>query len=143
MTVVSWLGLFGVTGLVATLQGLANLFPRRLSPAKAAELGVKGTDGWMVLYYVREALHPPVAGQRFDRFTPAMRAVLGHAKQEALERSHAFVTPDHLLLGVLRDEDGVAVAELALIVGDTGVCHTPLRTLPALWPTMKPHVRWT
>src|SRR5205807_10266456 len=30
MTVVAWLGLFGVTGLVATLQGLANLFPRRL-----------------------------------------------------------------------------------------------------------------
>jgi putative hemolysin len=137
MTVVSWLGVFGVTGLVATLQGLANLFPRRLSPARAAEHGVTGTDGWMVLYFVREALHLPVARQRFDRFAPAMRAVLRHTQQEALERGHAYVTPDHLLLSLLRDEDGVAVAELALIVGDTGVCHTPLRTLPALWPTMK------
>lgn len=45
-------------------------------------------------------------------FTPRARAVLRHAAEEALRLSHNFVGTEHLLLGLLDDEEAVAAKVL-------------------------------
>ncbi|MBL1072778.1 ATP-dependent Clp protease ATP-binding subunit [Nocardia sp. 2] len=49
----------------------------------------------------------PNAG--FARFTPRARAVVVGSQEEARNRSHAEITPAHLILGLLADPDSVAV----------------------------------
>lgn len=45
---------------------------------------------------------------RFDKFTERARLVLGHAQEEAQRRNQNLIGPDHLLLGLLREEEGLA-----------------------------------
>src|SRR5207249_11566358 len=49
---------------------------------------------------------------RFDRFTEHARRVLQYAHEEALRYSHSYIGPEHILLGLVRDEDGVAASVL-------------------------------
>ena len=60
-----------------------------------------------------------VKGQRvsgssdpFDKFTERSRKVLSFAKQEAEELGHSYVGTEHLLLGIVREGEGVAATVL-------------------------------
>ncbi len=48
----------------------------------------------------------------FERFTDRARRVLVLAQDEARLLSHGFIGTEHLLLGLIREEDGVAAAAL-------------------------------
>ena len=50
---------------------------------------------------------------RFDRFTERARHVLQLAQHEAERLNHDYLAGEHLLLGILREGQGVAVAVLA------------------------------
>ena len=45
---------------------------------------------------------------RFDRFTDSARRVLATAQEEARRLQHGFLGTEHLLLGLLHEDDGVA-----------------------------------
>ncbi len=45
---------------------------------------------------------------RFDKFSERARHVLTLAQEEAQLRNHTFIGTEHILLGLLREEDGVA-----------------------------------
>ena len=45
---------------------------------------------------------------RFDRFSPQARKVLSLAQEEAQRFQHNYIASEHLLLGLLRQQDGLA-----------------------------------
>ncbi len=47
-------------------------------------------------------------GQRFDKFTERARKVLSLAQEEAQRFNHTYIGTEHLLLGLVREGDGVA-----------------------------------
>jgi excisionase family DNA binding protein len=49
---------------------------------------------------------------RFDRFTERARNVLTHAQEEAQRLQHSYIGTEHLLLGLIREDEGVAVKTL-------------------------------
>ena len=50
---------------------------------------------------------------RFDKFTDRARRVLTLAQEEALRLNHNYIGTEHLLLGLVREEEGVAARVLA------------------------------
>jgi ATP-dependent Clp protease ATP-binding subunit ClpA len=69
----------------------------------------------------QEPAHGP-----FTRFTPRARTAISHAQTEARERGHASVGTEHLLLGVLRDEENLALRVLAALDVEAGDLRTEL-----------------
>jgi Clp amino terminal domain, pathogenicity island component/ClpX C4-type zinc finger len=57
------------------------------------------------------------AGQVFERFTDQSRQVLVLAQEEASLLNHSFIGTEHLLLGLIRADDGVA----SKVLTDAGV----------------------
>ena len=57
------------------------------------------------------------------RFSPRARKVLGLALRETIHLEHNAIGPEHVLLGIIRDGDGVAAGVLA----DAGVNLDGLR----------------
>jgi ATP-dependent Clp protease ATP-binding subunit ClpC len=55
----------------------------------------------------------------FERYTEAARGVVDHAQEEARGLGHDFLAPEHLLLGVLRD-DPIEGQARALVVQRLG-----------------------
>ena len=51
--------------------------------------------------------------ERFDKFTSRARHVLTLAQEEATNLNHNYIGTEHLLLGLLREGEGVAAAVLA------------------------------
>jgi len=49
----------------------------------------------------------------FERFTERARQVVVLAQAEARELRHNYIGTEHLLLGLLRDEEGIAARVLA------------------------------
>ena len=49
---------------------------------------------------------------RFDKFTERARKVLSFAQEEAQRFQHNYIGTEHLLLGLVRDEEGVAAKVL-------------------------------
>jgi ATP-dependent Clp protease ATP-binding subunit ClpA len=49
----------------------------------------------------------------FERFTARARRVVVHAQEEARELNHNYIGTEHLLLGLLREEESVAARVLA------------------------------
>ncbi|MBA2679197.1 MAG: hypothetical protein H0U76_12465 [Ktedonobacteraceae bacterium] len=49
---------------------------------------------------------------RFDKFTERARRVLAQAQEEAQRFQHHYIGTEHLLLGLLHEEDGVAARVL-------------------------------
>jgi len=49
---------------------------------------------------------------RFDKFSERARHVLTLAQEEAQRRHHTFIATEHILLGLLREEDGIAAKVL-------------------------------
>src|SRR5512146_824609 len=54
---------------------------------------------------------------RFDKFTERARKVLTLAQEEAQRFNHNYIGTEHLLLGLVREGDGVA----AKVLGNMGV----------------------
>lgn len=52
-------------------------------------------------------------GNRFDRFTDHVRRALNRAQEEALRLHHSHIGTEHVLLGLVHEEDSTAVAILA------------------------------
>src|SRR5215469_3155709 len=50
---------------------------------------------------------------RFDRFTARARKVLGLAQEEAQRFQHNYIGTEHLLLGLIREGEGVAAKVLS------------------------------
>src|SRR3970282_980433 len=50
---------------------------------------------------------------RFDKFTERARRVLTLAQEEALRFNHNYIGTEHLLLGLVREGEGVAAKGLA------------------------------
>lgn len=48
----------------------------------------------------------------FERFTSRARRVIDLAELEARELDHTYVGTEHILLGLIREEDGVAAKAL-------------------------------
>ena len=47
-----------------------------------------------------------------ENFSPRVRDVITYSKEEALRLGHDYIGTEHLLLGILRDGEGTAVAIL-------------------------------
>ena len=60
---------------------------------------------------------------RFDRFTERARKVLSLAQEEAQRFQHNYIGTEHLLLGLIREEKGLA----ALILQKLGVERDTIR----------------
>jgi hypothetical protein len=60
---------------------------------------------------------------RFDRFTDGARRVLTFAQDEAQRFNHNYIGTEHLLLGLIREAEGVA----AQVLGNLGVELTNVR----------------
>ena len=56
---------------------------------------------------------------RFDKFTERARKVLTLAQEEATRFNHNYIGTEHLLLGLVREGDGVAARVLANFPLDT------------------------
>jgi ATP-dependent Clp protease ATP-binding subunit ClpA len=63
-------------------------------------------------------------GDRFDKFTERARRVLQYAPEEAQRLDHNAIRPEHLLLGLVREGEGVA----AKVLGELGVQLDGLRS---------------
>jgi methylenetetrahydrofolate dehydrogenase (NADP+)/methenyltetrahydrofolate cyclohydrolase len=50
---------------------------------------------------------------RYDKFTERARLVLALAQEEALRFNHSYIGTEHLLLGLTRQDEGVAIRVLA------------------------------
>ena len=58
-------------------------------------------------------MRPASAGMdRFDRFTDRARKALTLAQDEAQRFNHAYIGPEHLLLGLVRESEGLAARVL-------------------------------
>ncbi|MGO9916531.1 MAG: CHAT domain-containing protein [Isosphaeraceae bacterium] len=58
------------------------------------------------------------AGSLFDRFTDRARNVIVLAREEAVRLNHDYIGPEHLLLGIVREGEGIgASALLSLGIG--------------------------
>ena len=66
----------------------------------------------------------PPDGNRFDKFTDHARRVLTLAQDEAQRLNHNFIGTEHLLLGLVREEDGTA----ALVLHNLGIELAKVRT---------------
>jgi hypothetical protein len=73
-------------------------------------------DGTVDVAAVCSFLSVEVTGM-FERFTPRARNVISHAYAEAKAMQHTYVGTEHLLLGVLRESDGIA----AVVLSEMGV----------------------
>src|SRR6516165_9641201 len=51
--------------------------------------------------------------ERFDKFTERARKVLNLAQEEAVRLEHNYIGTEHLLLGLVREGDGVAAKVLS------------------------------
>lgn len=113
----------GVAGVVLAEFGVtAEAVRDKVAPAgsrsepvdPASALAAIGID----LGAVTEAIEASfgkgaLRGQPSLRFTPEARDALRHSLEAALQLRHRFVGTEHLLLGVLRDREGLACETLA------------------------------
>ncbi|MDQ3700653.1 MAG: hypothetical protein M3442_07005, partial [Chloroflexota bacterium] len=55
---------------------------------------------------------PGLSGRRFDKFTERAKRVLVLAQEEGRRFNHNYIGTEHLLLGLLREEEGIAAKAL-------------------------------
>jgi ATP-dependent Clp protease ATP-binding subunit ClpC len=60
----------------------------------------------------------------FERFTDRARQVLVHAQDEARALRHNYIGTEHILLGALREQEGLA----ARVLGSLGITLEDVRT---------------
>lgn len=64
------------------------------------------------LFWRRARLEPPRT-ERFEKFTERSRKVFSLAQEEAQRFNHNYIGTEHLLLGLIRESDGIAARVLA------------------------------
>src|SRR5947208_15809893 len=69
-----------------------------------------------------------MSNDRFDKFTERARKVLTLAQEEATRFNHNYIGTEHLLLGLVREGEGVA----AKVLGNLGVKLNRVRTATVL-----------
>jgi hypothetical protein len=90
----------------------------------ASELGRIASSGWGALMHASEArvrwASAASSGPAvdFDQFDESARRVLTNAQDEAMRLDHNYIGTEHLLLGILRDPDGLACAALMGVGAD-------------------------
>ena len=58
---------------------------------------------------------------RFEKFSERARRVLSLAQEEAQRCNHNYIGTEHLLLGLVREGDGVAAKVMAhIVMGEDG-----------------------
>jgi len=67
-------------------------------------------------------------GDRFERFTAGAHRAFTLAQEEAWRFNHTYIGTEHLLLGLVRDEDGIA----ARVLANLGVQLPKVRSAVAL-----------
>src|SRR5216683_1516068 len=79
---------------------------------------------------------------RFDKFTERARKVLTLAQEEAQRFNHNYIGTEHLLLGMVREGDGVAAKVLASLgVNLERVRSETIRVLSQSLPQSHPEMR--
>ena len=53
------------------------------------------------------------------KFSPRVKDVISFSKEEALRLGHEYVGTEHLLLGIIREGEGVAIKLLKALAVDT------------------------
>jgi ATP-dependent Clp protease ATP-binding subunit ClpC len=62
--------------------------------------------------------------ERFEKFTEQARKVLSLAQEEARRLNHDYIGTEHLLLGLVREGDGVAARVLNTFGADLKTART-------------------
>lgn len=77
-----------------------------------------------LLFQALQSYQPTwIASKHLSRFNEHAQHVLFLAREEALSFHHQYIGTEHLLLGLLREQQGLA----ALALGKLGVAHDPVR----------------
>jgi ATP-dependent Clp protease ATP-binding subunit ClpA len=114
--------IIGASVIVASL-----IITRRRSPMETV-----GWRGGTRVYRQEHAYGSDVSGSRsagaplgpFDRFNDRAKRVLALAQDEAIRLNHNYIGTEHLLLGLVREGEGVA----ALVLDSLGVELSKVRT---------------
>jgi len=75
---------------------------------------------------VRSAGQDAGWGGPFDRFNDRAKRVLALAQDEAIRLNHNYIGSEHLLLGLIREEDGVAARALSTLGAELAKARTAL-----------------
>lgn len=141
--------LIGRNELVAYKVGGEYRFMREDIEAFVRQQRVSGTEetpaAWIekVLPKIRAKEH-----DRFDKFTIHARSVLTLANEEAIRLQHNYVGTEHLLLGLVRESEGIAgkiLSEMRVeleavrrqVVFITGIGKQPVTGMIGLTPRSK------
>jgi ATP-dependent Clp protease ATP-binding subunit ClpC len=69
----------------------------------------------------------------FQRFTDRARRVVVLAQEEARTRNHSFIGTEHILLGLIREGDGVAAQVLVKLGADLDRVRQQVMQLISTW----------
>jgi ATP-dependent Clp protease ATP-binding subunit ClpC len=113
MDIVAWAGISyaGVLGMVAAVVTTVVLAARRALEG-AADIATAA-----------------IVGDRFERFTNGARRVLTLAQHEAQRLNHNHIGTEHLLLGLLGEEEGTAAHALRNLGVDLEKVRTPVESI--------------
>jgi len=73
-----------------------------------------------------------------ENFSPRVRDVITYSKEEALRLGHDFIGTEHLLLGILRDGEGIAVSILRDLGLDLSHIRNKIEGIAAPYATNTP-----
>ena len=62
------------------------------------------------------------------KFSPRVKDVIQYSREEALRLGHDYIGTEHLLLGLIRDGDGVAIKLLKELAVDTARLRRSVET---------------
>lgn len=86
---------------------LEQYLQRQRLPAKGERAEPVGFPG-----FLHKLMGKPDGNDRFDRFTRRARNVLTLAQKEAVSLKHNYIGTEHLLLGLIKEEGGIAARTL-------------------------------
>jgi ATP-dependent Clp protease ATP-binding subunit ClpC len=82
-----------------------------------------GLDKQGLLDYLHEQMEPGTASKQPENLTPRAKQVLQLAFQEAMDIGHTYIGTEHILLGLIKEGDGIA----AQIFDQYGVSYAKAR----------------
>lgn len=116
-------------GLLAEGEGVAA------QALTALGVGLTETRAKLIDFYlIDEEDDSPLVPTGSIPFTPRAKKVLELSLREALGLGHNYIGTEHLLLGLVRDGEGVAVKVLTEVIGDLSKIRTEVLNKLALTP---------
>lgn len=105
-------------------EELADWLAPRLRPCDDTSCGRPSRLGWLPIRRRRRRRSGPAAQDRFHRYTNRARTVVVLAQEEARRLCHNYIGTETLLLGLLREDQGVAAKTLRVLgITDEAVRH--------------------